>query len=201
MDPRTVSPRQVRRHLARLLTGTLLGAALLAACQQDPSEAAKSGSGTSLTSSNLVKCTAQLAGSPPATPGNPPVEAAPPGEPATPASTARLYMADGQLISHGLTVYVTADLHASSDVQLKLFRSHAITSPGAGEDQPLVPALVAAGQEWSETFQGRPIHPRGTMLIFDTSRMSLETRAMTRVRPLLTWRDGGVERAQRSQRR
>jgi len=143
-----------------------------------------------------LQCTAALSAAP--------VPQPPPPAPAeTPAATAaaapvgpnaRLYMPDGQLISHGLTVYVDADLHASTDLQLKLFRSHAITEAAAGEDQPLLPALVASGQQWTETLQGREIHPTGTILIFNTSDMSFGGRAMVRVRPLLTWKDGGVER-------
>src|SRR4029077_3511824 len=80
------------------------------------------------------------------------------------------------------------------DVKLKLFRSHAISEAAAEEDHPLLPALVASGQQGTETFQGREIHPTGTILIFNTSDMSFGGRAMVRVRPLLTWKDGGVER-------
>jgi len=103
-------------------------------------------------------------------------------------------MADGQLISHGLTIYVTADLHKSDNVVLRLSRNHAITTATAAEAQMLSPTLVAAGQEWNETIQGRTVNRKGTMLIFDTSAMSLDGRAMTRVQPQLTWKDAGVER-------
>ena len=106
----------------------------------------------------------------PAKPDEPPAgpAAASPAQSATPATastssgaSARLYMPDGQLVSHGLTIYVTADLHASEDLQLRLFRNHAITDVSAGEEQPLMPALVASGQEWSETFRGSPDLPEG----------------------------------------
>ena len=119
---------------------------------------------------------------------------APPAQPPAPAPAAdslRLYMPDGQLISHGLTVYVTTNLSLSQKPRLRLYRSHAITEASEDEDLPLTPVLVVPGQQWSETFLGRQVTPTGTILMFDTSSMGLGGKAMVRVRPLLFWEGGG----------
>ena len=198
MERRTISASMLRLAVVGFLALGAVEVALLAADQN------KAADHEQPVPPAVARCTAMLAASPlPAKPDEPPAgpAAASPAQSATPATastssgaSARLYMPDGQLVSHGLTIYVTADLHASEDLQLRLFRNHAITDVSAGEEQPLMPALVASGQEWSETFQGRQIYPKGTLLIFDTSSMSFDGRAMARVRPLLTWKDGGVER-------
>src|SRR5688572_14031287 len=51
----------------------------------------------------------------------------------------RLYMPDGQLISHRLSVYVTGNLQERHKPVLTLFRSHALTTREADEEKPLVP--------------------------------------------------------------
>lgn len=184
MKQRTVSVGRLRGATVASLAVAATGLALLAADPAPP----------------VPPCTATLVTSPsPTKPNAPPADPAvmaPAPESATPATTspiARLYMPDGQLISHGLTVYVNADLHTSRDLKLRLFRNHAITEATADEDRTLSPALVASGQQWTETFQGRQIYPTGTILIFNTSSMSFGGRAMVRVRPLLTWKEGSTE--------
>jgi uncharacterized membrane protein len=134
-------------------------------------------------------------GVPPADPASPPApQPAPTPSPTTtepPAEPLRLYMPDGQLISHGLTVYVTTNLTATQKPLLRLFRSHAITEAGEDEDQSLTPVLVVPNQQWTETHLGRQVTSTGTILIFDTGSMTLAGRAMVRVRPLLYWNGGG----------
>jgi hypothetical protein len=100
-------------------------------------------------------------------------------------------MPDGQLISHGLTVYVTTALTANQKPRLRLLRSHAITEAAEDEDMPLTPVLVVPGQQWTETYLGRQVTPTGTILMFDTNSMGLAGKAMVRVRPLLYWEGGG----------
>jgi len=100
-------------------------------------------------------------------------------------------MPDGQLISHGLAVYVTTNLTASQKPLLRLLRSHAITEATADEDKPLTPVLVVPGQQWTETYLGRQVTPTGTILMFNTAPMSLAGKAMVRVRPMLSWDGGG----------
>ena len=100
-------------------------------------------------------------------------------------------MPDGQLISHGLAVYVTTNLTASQKPLLRLLRSHAITETTEDEDKPLEPVLVVPGQQWTETYLGRQVTPTGTILMFNTAPMSLAGKAMVRVRPMLYWNGGG----------
>jgi hypothetical protein len=144
----------------------------------------------------VQQCAPPTAAPPPEAPVVDP--AAPPTPAPTPSPTpkpaadpVRLYMPDGQLISHGLNVYVTTGLTASQKPLLRLFRSHAITQAGEDEDTPLAPVLVVPGQQWTETYLGRKVTPTGTILIFDTSSMSFHGKAMVRVRPLLSWDGGG----------
>jgi uncharacterized membrane protein len=140
----------------------------------------------------VQECTPPVVPTAPAAPPPDPVApVAPPPTTAPAADPLRLYMPDGQLISHGLTVYVTANLTASQKPLLRLFRSHAITQAGDDEDMPLTPVLVVPGQQWTETFLGRQLTPTGTILMFDTSAISLGGKAMVRVRPLLYWQGGG----------
>src|SRR5262245_13561749 len=187
MEQRTISGDASRLATARRLVLAALGTAMLAGCQQTPVSEQQTGGQQKAATPGVTSCTATLAATP--KPAGPPPDrsADPASAPPAPVSTeteptARLYMADGQLISHGLTIYVTADLHKSENVVLRLSRNHAITTATAAEAQALSPTLVAAGQEWNETFQGRTVHWKGTMLVFDTSAMSLDGRAMTRVR-------------------
>ena len=106
----------------------------------------------------------------------------------------RLYMPDGQLISHRLSVYVTGNLLESHKPVLTLFRSHAITAREAEEEKPLVPTFIASGQQWTENVDGQDILQTGTILLFDGSTIPLGFKAMVRVRPALTWTEGSTER-------
>jgi len=72
-----------------------------------------------------------------------------------------------------------------------MVRSHAVTQAAADEDALLTPVLVVPNQQWTETYLGRQVTPTGTIVIFDTSGMSLFPKAMVRVRPLLVWDGGG----------
>lgn len=140
----------------------------------------------------VQQCAPPVAPTPPEPPARDPAAAPAPSPTPTPAADPlRLYMPDGQLISHGLTVYVTTNLTASQKPLLRLLRSHAITEAKADEDLPLVPVLVVPGQQWTETYLGRQVTPTGTTLIFDTSSMGFAGKAMVRVRPLLYWDGGG----------
>jgi hypothetical protein len=103
-------------------------------------------------------------------------------------------MPDGQLKSHKLNVYVTANILASQNPRLTLLRSHSVTAASEGEEQPLMPTFVASGQQWTETVDGRQVVQSGSILLFDGGQMPLGFRAMVRVRPILTWTDGPTER-------
>src|SRR5687767_6354920 len=125
----------------------------------------------------------------------PPVRALPPTSQPAPVAAPdgmalRLYMPDGQLISHRLSVYVTGNLEATHKPVLTLFRSHAVTARQAAEEVPLVPTFIASGQQWTETVDGQDVRQTGTILLFDGTEIPLGFRAMVRVRPALTWTEG-----------
>ena len=105
-----------------------------------------------------------------------------------------LLMRDGQLKSHRLEVFVTADVRRDQNPRLRLFRSHAVTERKAGEEDPLAPVFVAPGQEWRGQVDGADLRRTGTVLLFDLNDIDFGYKAMVRVRPALTWTDGGVER-------
>ena len=111
------------------------------------------------------------------------------------ATNFRLYMPDGQLKSHTLLVYVTADILPSQNPRLHLFRSHAVTTAAEGEDQPLMPSFVAPHQEWTELVKGREFHRSGTILLFDGRDIRFGVKATVRVMPALLWTDGGIDRS------
>jgi hypothetical protein len=127
-----------------------------------------------------------------AEPQAPPVPKDPAATPAT--TSVRLYMPDGQLKSHRLRVYVTGTVLASQNPRLRLFRGHAITAPAAAEEDPLEPTFVASGQQWTESIDGREVGQSGTILLFDGRKIPFGAKAMVRVRPALTWTEGGTER-------
>ena len=129
-----------------------------------------------------------------ATPAPQPASPLPPVVTGTDATALRLYMPDGQLMSHRLSVYVTGSLQESHKPVLRLFRSHAITAREEDEEKPLVPTFIAAGQQWTETVDGQDIRQTGTILLFDGSQVPLGFKAMVRVRPALTWIEGASER-------
>ena len=104
-------------------------------------------------------------------------------------------MPDGQLKSHRLQVYLTGNVLTSQNPRLVLFRSHAVTEKEVGEEKPLVPTFLASGQQWTETIDGVEVGQSGTILLFDGSQMPFGVRAMVRVRPALTWAEGGADRS------
>jgi hypothetical protein len=123
---------------------------------------------------------------------------APPPPATAPAAgsqqTFRLYMPDGQLRSHKLRVYVEGTILLDQNPRLTLLRSHAGTEAAAGEEKPIPASLAVPGQQWTETVDGLEIHPSGTILLFDGSKVPFGLRPMVRVVPDLQWTENGTER-------
>jgi hypothetical protein len=103
-------------------------------------------------------------------------------------------MPDGQLKSHRLSVYVTAPIADTHKPRLRLFRGHSFTERGASEEDPIEPAFIASGQQWTEVIDGRAVGQSGTILLFDASNLDFGFKAMIRVRPAITWTDGATQR-------
>jgi len=108
-------------------------------------------------------------------------------------STLSIFMPDGQLKSHLVRVYLSRDINPDLNPTLQLYRSHAITKKTADEDRILSPTLVAPNQEWIQPFQGAQVRRTGTLMLFDLSGMDFGPRAMVRVRPVMSWNEGGAK--------
>jgi len=108
--------------------------------------------------------------------------------------TLRLHMPDGQLKSHSIRVYVTAEILPDQAPRLRLLRSHAVTKKDVDEAALWEPGVVAPGQEWIESVNGQDVRRTGTLLLFDISNLDFGGKAMIRVMPVLSWMDGGTAR-------
>lgn len=108
--------------------------------------------------------------------------------------TYTIYMPDGQLHSHPIRVYVTANIPPNPKPKLRLLRSRAVSEAVDEDDELKVPVIVAPGQQWMESFEGEQFPRSGTLLLFDLSELDFQYKAMLRVMPIVTWTDGDVER-------
>ena len=104
-----------------------------------------------------------------------------------------LYMPDGQLASHSIRVYVTRDIPETAKPKLQLFGDNAVVKPPNGSaDGFWEPRLVAPGQKWTEPGpDGKTEVSRdGTLLLFDLNAIAFDRRAMRRLMPVITWKEG-----------
>lgn len=109
-------------------------------------------------------------------------------------SALKLYMPDGQLISHTIRIYVSGNIQPEQSPRLQLLRSHAVTEKAMAESRRVDPALVAPGQEWIETVGGVQVRRTGTLLLFDLSSHPFGLRGMIRVLPVVSWTEAGATR-------
>src|SRR2546422_2405069 len=86
------------------------------------------------------------------------------------------------------------DLAPNQQPRLRLLRSHAVTKRDVDQAARLEPGIVASGQEWTESVHGQEVRRTGTLLMFDLSNLDLHYKAMVRVRPVVSWIEGGSER-------
>ena len=100
----------------------------------------------------------------------------------------RLYMDDGQLISHPVRLFVTAEVPLGARPCLRLLTRHAISRADPKERDCLAPFVVATGQSREVPAAGQAILTRGTLMVFDLSRFPIPWyKAMVRVDPVLEW--------------
>jgi hypothetical protein len=107
-----------------------------------------------------------------------------------PEAVGRLYMADGQLVSWDLKVFVTADVPANQVPSLCLLTGHFVSKATAGEKRPIPARLVARRQSWTggHAEDGAQTQHVGTMLLFKVPNDVIPPwKPMMRVRPLLQW--------------
>lgn len=84
---------------------------------------------------------------------------------------AELFMRDGQLISHPVRVFVTADISEAMQPRLLLVASHTVTEVTSAEVQPISPKLVARAQRTQQRIHGQLVDLTGTLLC-STSRIT-----------------------------
>jgi len=103
----------------------------------------------------------------------------------------QLFMADGQLKSHPLRLFLTRDIDESMSPRLMLTGSHAITQKNAAEDQLIAPMLIAQNQKSDQTINDTQVTLTGTLLLFDLRHYPIPAyKAVMRLTPTLTWQEG-----------
>ncbi|MDD5323413.1 MAG: hypothetical protein PHD43_22960 [Methylococcales bacterium] len=103
----------------------------------------------------------------------------------------QLFMADGQLKSHPLRLFVTRDIDESMSPRLMLTGSHAITQKNAAEDQLIAPMLIAQNQKSEQTINDTQVTLTGTLLLFDLRHYPIPAyKTVMRLTPTLTWQEG-----------
>ena len=106
-----------------------------------------------------------------------------------------VYMPDGQLQSHLISVYVTEPLTETSKPRLRLTAGHSVTDRELHEGRLLRPAFIVPRQQWWEDRLGTKSSATGTLLLFDLSKKRLVPwyKAMSRFRPIVEWNCNGSQ--------
>jgi hypothetical protein len=107
-----------------------------------------------------------------------------------------LWMADGQLTTNPVRVYVTHTITLEMAPKLVLLGSHAVTARQCGENQEIPALRVAPGQTWEQPAPGgNRVQQAGTMLLFDLTAFPIPWfKSMMRLTPVLQWTENGVLR-------
>lgn len=108
--------------------------------------------------------------------------------PSAPTRTTRLYVRDGQLVSHIFTVLVTDVVDETMNPKLYLTGSHWMQRPLAIEMEPIAPLTVAPRQTRTMMVNGQQVSVEGTLLIFDLNKYSVHWyKSAVRLLPRLEW--------------
>lgn len=114
--------------------------------------------------------------------------------PAPAVEMPRVTMPDGQITSHVVQVFIQREILPSQKPELRLLRSHEITKKTAADSVAYPASDVATGYEWTEEVDGTKVPRRGTLLLFDLSRIDFQYKSMLRVRPVVSWTEGDARR-------
>jgi hypothetical protein len=107
----------------------------------------------------------------------------------------QLFMPDGQLKSHLIQVFVNRELTSDANPEIRLIGSHVLREEHPGMDESYRPAVVAPHQRWMQEVEGEKVEFTGTLLLFDLCHFPVPLyQPMTRVTPVLAWKEGGEER-------
>ena len=103
----------------------------------------------------------------------------------TPAS---LTMADGQLVSWNLRVFLPQPLPAGARPWLCLLSGHAVVAAAAGQQRALRAEVIAQGSQTLRTADGSAVSQAGTVVLFERRGDLLQFwKPSMRVWPLLIW--------------
>lgn len=103
----------------------------------------------------------------------------------------RLYMPDGQLISHPIVVYFSGEIPPGVKPALTLLRCRGFMKNAPQETLQLIDA--APNTSWFERVAGTNLPRTGTMMLFSAKDIKFNMKAMLRVTPLLSWKEGDAE--------
>lgn len=100
----------------------------------------------------------------------------------------RLYVQDGQLVSHAFVVFVNRQVEDTMNPRLRLQGGYVTTRPTKLEHEPQKPTLVAPRQARSFPLDKQNITVEGTVLTFDFSQADIPWfKSAIRLRPILEW--------------
>jgi len=112
-----------------------------------------------------------------------------------------IFMADGQLRSNPIRVYV-ANKKLTRSMKPKLCLARLRTDSTTPEDTTLCtkklyePREVASNQQWIDHSNGTAVIKNGTLLIFDLNKFKIDWYLSgTRVLPILHWNEGDTSKA------
>jgi len=104
----------------------------------------------------------------------------------------QLFMADGQLKSHPIRVFITKDITDSMSPKLMLKGSHAFSKKNSAEDSLIKPLLIARKQESEQMDNENKVTLTGTLLLFDLSHYPIPNyKTAMRLTPTLIWEEKG----------
>ena len=99
-----------------------------------------------------------------------------------------LTMADGQLVSWNLRVFLPQPLPANAQTWLCLLSGHAVAAAATGQQRALKAAVVAQGSQAAKAADGSLITQTGTVVLFERRSDLLQPwKPSMRVWPLLVW--------------
>jgi hypothetical protein len=117
-----------------------------------------------------------------------PTPAAPTVAPSAAEAPPRMYIRDGQLLTHPLTVFVTEQIEPGMNPRLRLAAAHWVTEEGALEKVPPRLLLVAPRQIRTIMVAGSEIQGSGTLLIFRIERPEVPIyKSAVRLLPAIEW--------------
>jgi len=111
-----------------------------------------------------------------------------------PEQPIQLFMADGQLKSHPIRVFINHDISDDMQPKLELARNHAITSSQTDGPYSAPYKKLARQQTSTQQISGQSIAVTGTLMLFDLKNYPVPWyKTVERFTPTVVWNDGGKQ--------